>query len=176
MTSPLCCVPPPSPTPTRSTPRSYGDYVLDHLESMPKDKKELRAAMRLVVYMDHLLRLFETPFVLRTQRGDSSFGKQTGRGACKRGHGSPLWVVTVTGESEESVPHLAGIPQIIQDRLLSTFCERQVNNRGRTRCAALPSQSTGLHTVTRPRASSCTVTFGQPSCVTSCSCTSALWR
>ena len=63
---------------------SYCDYILDHLDSMPKDKKELRAAMRLVVYMDHLMRLFETPFVLRTNRGDSSFG--TGSG----GLGPPL--------------------------------------------------------------------------------------
>ena len=51
---------------------------------MPKDKKELRAAMRLVVYMDHLMRLFETPFVLRTNRGDSSFGTESG------GYGAPL--------------------------------------------------------------------------------------
>ena len=86
---------------------------------------------------------------------------------------APLVLTRATGGEEESVPHLAGVPAVVQSRLLSTFCERQVGKSGRTRCVhCIPPWMAGVCPLTR---SGLAVLSARNCCVTSCCCTCVRW-
>ena len=154
---------------------SYCEYVLQRLEHLPKNKKEMRATLRLLVYFSHLLTLFEAPFILRANRADTAFGTSYTWGfvSTRLLIRAPLVLTRATGGEEESVPHLAGVPAVVQSRLLSTFCERQVGKSGRTRCVhRIPPWMAGVCPLTR---SGLAVLSARNCCVTSCCCTCVRW-
>jgi len=103
------------------------EYVLQHFETLPKNKKEARASVRLLLYFSHLITLFEAPYTLRTAKEESDFG--TFMSAFSTAAGTSR--LFPPGEGEEVVPMLAGMPGSVQRRFLSTFCERSTSKSGR---------------------------------------------
>lgn len=88
---------------------TFGEYVLQHFETMPRDKKAARAHMRLLMYISHLQQMVEAPRIMKTAKPDTTFGT----------------------EDDALVPSLAGIPPGVVTRMLSLFAERQVSPGGR---------------------------------------------